>query len=84
VERRAREQGVTLAIPDDVKEFLLDKGFDPRYGARPLRRTIQRMVEDRLADLLLAGEAVRGGAVSLGLVDGAIAFSCTTAPAPTP
>jgi hypothetical protein len=42
------------------------------------------MVEDRLADLLLAGEAVRGGAVSLAIADGAIAFSCTMAPAPTP
>lgn len=77
VERRAQEQGVSLTIADGVREFLLDKGFDPRYGARPLRRTIQRLVEDRLADLLLTGEASRGSSVVVTLTEGSLSFACT-------
>jgi ATP-dependent Clp protease ATP-binding subunit ClpC len=65
VVRRAADQSVELSIKDDACQLLLDKGFDPKYGARPLRRTIQRMVEDRLADMLLEGALSPGDHVSL-------------------
>jgi ATP-dependent Clp protease ATP-binding subunit ClpC len=63
VERRAREKGVRLSVEEPAKGYLLEKGFDPRFGARPLRRTIQRLVEDRLADLLLEGKLAPGQVV---------------------
>jgi ATP-dependent Clp protease ATP-binding subunit ClpC len=50
------EQQIELVVPQTTKDFLIEKGFDPQYGARPLRRTIQRMVEDPLAEGLLQGK----------------------------
>jgi len=52
---RLKERGLLLDIGEDVKEFLASKGFEPEYGARPLRRTIERMIEDPLAEELLRG-----------------------------
>lgn len=66
VVRRAADQDVELSIKDDACQLLLDKGFDPKYGARPLRRTIQRMVEDKLADMILEGALASGDHISLG------------------
>ncbi len=48
-------RGLSLELPDDVKNFLIDKGYEPEYGARPLRRTVERMLEDPLAEELLKG-----------------------------
>ncbi|MCL2684124.1 MAG: ATP-dependent Clp protease ATP-binding subunit, partial [Synergistaceae bacterium] len=64
--KRAADQEVELSIDDEACQFLLDSGFDPKYGARPLRRTIQRMVEDKLADLLLEGALSPGDHITLG------------------
>ncbi|MDR3076047.1 MAG: ATP-dependent Clp protease ATP-binding subunit [Synergistaceae bacterium] len=66
VVKRAADQSVDLSIDDEACQLLLDRGFDPKYGARPLRRTIQRMVEDKLADMLLEGALSPGDRVSLG------------------
>jgi ATP-dependent Clp protease ATP-binding subunit ClpC len=65
VVKRAADQSVELSIEEDACQLLLDMGFDPKYGARPLRRTIQRMVEDKLADMLLEGALSPGDHVSL-------------------
>jgi ABC-type multidrug transport system fused ATPase/permease subunit len=65
VVRRAAAQDVDLSINEGACQVLLDEGFDPKYGARPLRRTIQRMVEDKLADMLLEGSIASGDHVSL-------------------
>lgn len=54
VTQRLSEQGVTLEVSDGAKEFLVTKGFDPQFGARPLRRAIQRYLEDPLAQEILA------------------------------
>ena len=50
------EKGIDLEVTDDAKEWLCDKGFDPVFGARPLRRVIQDNLEDKLSDAILAGE----------------------------
>ena len=50
-----QDKGLKLAFDDSVKDMLADKGFDDKYGARPLRKTIQRMIEDPLADMFLSG-----------------------------
>ncbi|MDR1965507.1 MAG: ATP-dependent Clp protease ATP-binding subunit [Synergistaceae bacterium] len=65
VVKRAADRSVELSIEDDACQFLLDRGYDPKYGARPLRRAIQKMVEDRLADMLLEGALSPGDHVSL-------------------
>jgi ATP-dependent Clp protease ATP-binding subunit ClpC len=65
VVKRAADQSVALSVDDGACQLLLDRGFDPKYGARPLRRTIQKMVEDRLADMILEGSLTPGDHVSL-------------------
>jgi ATP-dependent Clp protease ATP-binding subunit ClpC len=66
--RRLREQmalhSVTIELTDDAKELLVDKGYDPAMGARPLRRAIQRLIEDPLADYVL-GRAIEPGSTIL-------------------
>ena len=59
VRAQLTEQQLELVVPQNAKDFLIEKGFDPQYGARPLRRTIQRMVEDPLAEGLLEGNSIR-------------------------
>ncbi|MFH1283249.1 MAG: ATP-dependent Clp protease ATP-binding subunit [bacterium] len=54
VDKRLVQQGLKIEISDKAKEFLLEQGFDPHYGARPLQRTIQRSLEDLLAEEILA------------------------------
>src|SRR3954449_4028300 len=70
VERRMRAQGVELEVSDEAVEFLANAGFDPEYGARPLRRAIQRLLEDELSERLLAGEIEPGQGVQVELRDG--------------
>ena len=57
---RLSDRRITLTVTDDAREWLADRGYDPAYGARPLRRLVQREIGDRLARALLAGE-VRDG-----------------------
>ncbi|MFQ5802492.1 MAG: ATP-dependent Clp protease ATP-binding subunit [Candidatus Methylomirabilales bacterium] len=57
------EKQISLVVSDDAKEFLINKGYDPQFGARPLRRAIQRHVEDLLAEEMLRGAISEGSAV---------------------
>jgi len=59
------ERGVGLAVSEGAKELLSQKGYDEAFGARPLRRVIQTMVEDRLSDILLHGEIKPGDTIRL-------------------
>jgi ATP-dependent Clp protease ATP-binding subunit ClpC len=65
VASRIREQKMSIVVSESAREFLLHEGYKPRFGARPLRRTIQRLVEDRIADMLLDGTASPGVTVSV-------------------
>ena len=67
-----RTQGHDLAITDAAKDHLIKVGYDVSYGARPLRRTIQTLIEDPLAERLLKGEDPIGVSYVVDLVDGAI------------
>jgi ATP-dependent Clp protease ATP-binding subunit ClpB len=60
LESRLRDRKLTLVLTDGAREYLANKGYDPAYGARPLKRLIQREVQDPLAMRLLSGE-IRGG-----------------------
>jgi ATP-dependent Clp protease ATP-binding subunit ClpC len=70
VGRRASEKGISLTFTDEAKEFLVRKGYDKKFGARPLNRAIERNVEDPLADKLLGGELPKGASVSIHHEDG--------------
>ena len=61
--RRLAERGIGLAVTDAARRALAEEGFDPVYGARPLRRTIQRRIQDPLALRLLEGEYADGDTV---------------------
>ncbi len=65
VQERLAEQKITFNLTPEAKEFLIDKGFDPVFGARPLKRTIQRYVEDPLAEEIIAGTIQEGRAVNV-------------------
>ena len=70
VARRMHAQGVELEVSDEAVQYLANAGFDPQYGARPLRRAIQRLLEDELSERLLAGEIEPGQRVRVDLRDG--------------
>ena len=65
---------IALEVPDDVREFLACKGFDPVYGARPLKRLIQRTMQDRLSQQLLQGSIKDGDKIVARLQKGSILF----------
>jgi ATP-dependent Clp protease ATP-binding subunit ClpC len=73
VRSRLSEQGISLVVSDEARDFLLREGFDEEYGARPLRRAIQTYVDDALADALLTGEIASGQAALLTVRDDTIA-----------
>lgn len=56
---------LTLSFSEKAVQFLVEKGYDPKYGARPLRRAVQTYVEDELSDQLLAGTLSEGDSVSV-------------------
>ena len=70
--QRAAALGVTLTVEDAAVERIADEGFDPLYGARPLRRVIRAEVEDAVAELLLSGTLHAGGAARIGAEDGTL------------
>ena len=64
IEKRSRAQlRLTLEVTDGAKEYLIEKGYDEKYGARPLRRTIQNLLEDKLAEEILDGRVREGDTV---------------------
>ncbi len=71
---RLAEQGVELQLTENAKKVLANEGFDPAYGARPLRRTIQREVESPLAEKLLSGEFAEGATVVVDAEGGELIF----------
>ena len=68
--RRLHAQGVALKITEGALDWLADRGFQPEFGARPLRRTIQRELDDELAELLLSGQFNPGDTAIADIVDG--------------
>ena len=79
---RVSERGVHLTLTDSARELLANMGYDPTYGARPLRRVIQKQLIDRLALALLAGEIRSGESVNVDAVDGELALETAGVEAP--
>ncbi|MFT3873869.1 MAG: ATP-dependent chaperone ClpB [Nocardioides sp.] len=70
LERRLAVRRITITVSDAARGWLADKGYDPAYGARPLRRLIQGAIGDPLAKLLISGEIVDGGQVGVDVIPG--------------
>ena len=68
------DKDITLEISFDAKKFLLEKGTDIKYGARPLRRAIQRYLEDELSDMILKGELINGDTINVAFNDNKLNF----------
>jgi ATP-dependent Clp protease ATP-binding subunit ClpB len=79
---RLEERKITLTLTDEAKTALVEEGYDPVYGARPLKRTLQRRVLDPLAMAVLQGEFREGDEVVLDVEDGALHFAKREAVAP--
>jgi len=72
---RLAERDITISVSQDAKEFMADKGFDPVYGARPLKRTIQRYIEDPLAEEILRGRFNDHSTIQIDCKDDEMEFS---------
>ncbi len=73
--KRLKEQELSLDIPDEVKDWLANKGYNSNYGARPLRRVIQKKIEDPIAEEILTAHYKHGDTIGLSLKDDMIVFS---------
>jgi ATP-dependent Clp protease ATP-binding subunit ClpC len=74
VQSRLTDRQITLHITQAVKDYIVDQGFDPILGARPLRRAIQRLLEDRLAEEFLSDKFHDRDAINVELENNAIVF----------
>jgi ATP-dependent Clp protease ATP-binding subunit ClpA len=84
VQARLKERKVELDLTPAARGWLAEKGYDPDFGARPMARTIQTELEDKLSDELLFGRLARGGKVTADLGGGALVFRFADAPVPAP
>ena len=75
LEKRLEERGIHITIDDDALNLVIEKGFNLEYGARPLRRALQSMVEDELATRMLKGEFGIGDSVTISAQDNALTFT---------
>ena len=73
---RIAEQGIEMTLEDEVFNNLAEAGFDPAYGARPLKRLIQRMIENPLAEAILSGAVDQTHPVVVAMSDQGLAFKC--------
>jgi ATP-dependent Clp protease ATP-binding subunit ClpB len=79
---RLAERRIELDVTDAAKELLAEEGWDPAYGARPLKRAIQRLVENPLALRLLEGDFAEGDVVRVAAHDDELGFEKAEAPTP--
>ncbi|MFJ4283326.1 ATP-dependent Clp protease ATP-binding subunit [Streptomyces massasporeus] len=78
-----QDKGITVTFTDRAVEWLADRGYQPEYGARPLRRTIQREVDNELSRLLLDGRVDDGGRVTVDAEDGRLTFGTQSSATPS-
>ena len=78
------ERGITVTLTDAARELLGELGYDPTYGARPLKRVIQKQLVDRLAMALLEGEFREGDAVQVEASEGELVFTKGVVPVGAP
>ena len=72
LQKRLAARDIALEVDADARTWLANRGYDPVYGARPLKRVIQKELQDKLASKLLSGEVLDGSTVEVGVSDGAL------------
>ena len=78
---RLRHKNLQLALDDKAKDFLVEKGYDPQYGARPMRRSVERFLEDPLAEEILKGKLHEGDPITVTVEGDKLVFNQNTAAA---
>ncbi len=81
VEERLSERSIGIALTADARDWLAEKGYDPVYGARPMRRAVQRYIENPLSTRILSGELVEGDMVQVDVEGNELTFSKAGEPA---
>jgi ATP-dependent Clp protease ATP-binding subunit ClpC len=79
VQKRLKNQDIHIHVDTPAKEFLIENGYDEKYGARPLRRAVERHLEDPLAEAILRGEVKSGDPIQVTLDGDKLVFTQTTA-----
>jgi len=74
IQERLKEHGVKIDLTPAARRWLAEKGYDPLFGARPLRRTLQREVESPLSRKLLKGEFCESSGITVDVQDGKVVF----------
>jgi ATP-dependent Clp protease ATP-binding subunit ClpC len=72
--RQVEGQGMDLEVSEEARRFVADAGYDPQFGARPLKRAIQRLIENPLSRELLGGRFAEGDTIKVQVADGALVF----------
>ena len=73
--RCKKQMDITLTVQNSVKDYIVEKAYEPKYGARPLRRKIQSEIEDRLAEEILEGRVKKSDKVIVSVKKDAISFT---------
>lgn len=73
--RALEDKNISLIVSDNAKKYLMHKGTDLKYGARPLRRAIQRYIEDELSEKVLRQEIVNGNTIKVNLENDELTFT---------
>ena len=82
LKKRAKDQmNITLKLTPAAKKYIAEKGFSPKFGARPLKRVIQSEIENPLSEMILRGEVREGGGVTVFVKDGKISLAPVSEPA---
>lgn len=81
---RLREREIEVEMTESAKELLIKEGYDPKYGARPLVRTLERLIENPISDKILEGEFAKGDRIIIDVKDGQITLSKAEKFVPTP
>ena len=79
---RVAERGIAIELSDDARTLLGNLGYDPVYGARPLKRVIQKQLVDKLALKILEGEFIEGDTVRVDAAEGELVFERASAETP--
>ena len=72
--KRLETQGILVEVDDSVKDFILKQDDDKNYGARPLRRSVQKLIEDKLSDEILRGSIAIGDKVNIDFKEDKLVF----------
>jgi ATP-dependent Clp protease ATP-binding subunit ClpA len=75
VRERLADRSIGIELTAEAKAWLVEEGYDPIYGARPLRRAVERYIENEIAKRMLGGELVEGDTIEVGAADGSLTFT---------